>query len=85
MLACTTPPVATAIAGSNPVTTSVYSTRLEIVLFFIPFFFVFGPALISQGSIREMLYLLIMCLIGIFFIGSGLEGYVLRIGRVSDG
>jgi len=57
--------------------------RLGIVLVFIPFFFVFNPALILQGSPLETVYLFILCLIGIWILASGLEGYLHKVGRLS--
>ena len=87
-LAGITPPVAlgsfiaAAIAGANPIRTAVTSARLGIVIYFIPFFFVFHPALILEGSILETLYLFALCLLGIVFIAGGMEGHLLKVGRV---
>jgi TRAP transporter 4TM/12TM fusion protein len=83
-----TPPIAVAafvaagIAGSNPFKTGFTSMRLAVVLYFIPFFFVFNPALIMEGPILETLYLFALCLLGIGILASGLEGYLLRVGRL---
>jgi TRAP-type uncharacterized transport system fused permease subunit len=56
--------------------------RLGVVIYFVPFFFVMEPALILQGPILETLYLFVLCLLGIFLIGSGVEGYLLKMGRL---
>ena len=83
-----TPPVcinafaAAAVAASPPMKTGLTSMRLAVVLYFIPFFFVFNPALILEGPISETLYLFALCLLGIWILASGLEGYLLRIGRL---
>jgi len=53
------------------------------VLYFIPFFFVFNPALILEGSIVETLYLVALCCVGITILAGGLEGYLLRVGRLN--
>ncbi len=56
-LAAITPPVALAaflasrISGSDPMHTSMARARLGIVLYFIPIFFLFEPALILQGPL----------------------------------
>jgi TRAP transporter 4TM/12TM fusion protein len=85
-----TPPVcvfafiAAALAGARPFKTGFTAMRLAIVLYFIPWFFVFNPALILQGdNIPETLYLFALCLVGIWILGSGLEGYLLKVGRLT--
>lgn len=70
-LSLITPPVAgasfiaAAMAGANPMRTAFTSARLGIVIYFIPIFFVFNPALILQGPWQETLYLFALCLLGI--------------------
>ena len=88
MLSAITPPVAAGaflgatIAGAPPMKTGFQAMRLGIVIYFIPFFFVFNPALVLQGSIFETSYLLLLCLLGIILIAGGMEGYLLKIGTV---
>jgi len=83
-----TPPVAGAaflaasLAGADGMKTALTSMRLGIVIYFIPFFFVFNPALILEGPILETLYLFILCLLGILFIAAALEGYLLKVGEL---
>jgi TRAP-type uncharacterized transport system fused permease subunit len=89
LLALITPPVANgaflaaAIAKAGPMRTAMTCMRLAIVLYFIPFFFVFNPSLVMQGPIFESIYLFILCLIGITLIAAGLEGYLMKIGIIS--
>ena len=77
-----TPPVAIAayaasgIAKSNPMATSVTAVRLALVAFIVPFMFVYGPALIFQGSIMEILLAFVTALIGIYALAVALEGYI---------
>lgn len=84
-----TPPVAiaafiaAAMAGAPPMKTGFTAMRLAAVLYFIPFFFVFNPSLILEGPILETLYLFALCLVGIWILASGLEGYLLKVGRLS--
>jgi len=90
MLAGITPPVAAAsflgaaIAGAPPMKTALTSMRLEIVIYFVPFFFVFQPSLVLQGDLTPLLYLLPMCVIGIILIAAGCEGYLLKVGPVKN-
>ena len=88
-LAAITPPVALAafvaasIAKADPMKTSLQAMRLGIIIYFIPFFFIFRPALIMQGSITEALCLFLLSLLGILFIAAGMEGYLWGFGKVS--
>jgi TRAP-type uncharacterized transport system fused permease subunit len=75
--------VGAAIAGAPPMKTLMTSMRLGVVLLFIPFFFLFSPALILEGSVIETLYLFVLCVIGIGILAGGLEGYLLKVGRLT--
>jgi len=89
MLASITSPVAigaflaATLAGSSPMRTAVHAIRLGIVIYFIPFFFVFNPSLVLQRARLETLYLFVLCLLGIVLIAAGMEGYLVKFGRVS--
>lgn len=84
-----TPPVAlgsyaaASVAGANPMQTGLTSMRLGIVKYIVPFFFVYEPALIMQGQPMEIVYAFITCLIGIFLLAGGLEGYMIGFGKLS--
>jgi TRAP transporter 4TM/12TM fusion protein len=86
ILSYITPPVcvavypAAAIAGARPMQTGWTAARLGSVKYFIPIFFVLNPALILQGPPLEVLYSVSMATIGVFFIGSSFEGYLLWFG-----
>jgi TRAP transporter 4TM/12TM fusion protein len=89
MLAAITPPVAggaflaATIAGAGPMKTAFHAMRLGVVIYFIPFFFVFNPALVLEGSLLHTLYLVPLCFIGIIFIAAGMEGYLLGVGNAN--
>ena len=89
IMAGITPPVcisafmAAAMAKGPPMKTGFTAMRLAVVLYFIPFFFLFNPALILEGPILETVYLFVLCLAGIWILASGLEGYLLKVGRLS--
>lgn len=88
MLSGITPPVAAAaflggaIAGAPPMKTSFKAMQLGIVIYFIPLFFVFQPAMVLQGDLTPLLYVLPTCILGIALIASGAEGYLVFVGRV---
>jgi len=90
MLSLITPPVClgafvgATIAGAPPMKTGWQAMRLGTVIYFIPIFFVFNPALVLQGSsYLESLYLFTLCLLGIVFVAAGLEGYLLKVGQLN--
>jgi TRAP-type uncharacterized transport system fused permease subunit len=74
--------VAAGIARSPPMKTGFTAMRLAVVLYFIPFFFVLNPALILQGSILEAIYLFVLCVVGITVLAGGIEGYLVKVGRL---
>lgn len=81
-----TPPVAlgsfaaASLAGSSPMATGFQSMRLGVAVYLVPFFFVFNPALILHGSVPYILYSVALAVIGLWLIGSSVEGYALGIG-----
>ena len=88
MLSVITPPVGTAaflaatIAGAKPMRTSFTAMRLGVVIYFVPLFFLFQPALVFQGDLTPLIYVLPSIIIGIILLSGGLEGYLLGIGMV---
>lgn len=88
MLAAITPPVAiaawvgAAMAGANIMKTGVMAMRLGAVIFFVPIFFIFHPALILQGQPLEILWFVFAAYLGTTIIALGLEGYIYGLGNV---
>jgi len=86
MLAAITPPIALAsfiasrIANSDPMLTSMHSARLGIVLYFLPLFFLFEPAMIFQGPLHTTFIWLFFNIIGVVLIAGASEGYLYRFG-----
>lgn len=89
MLSVITPPVGTAaflaatIAGAKPMQTCLTAMRLGVVIYFVPLFFVFQPALVLQGDLTPLVYLLPSIIVGIILIAAGLEGYLIKVGLVN--
>lgn len=90
MLAVITPPIAIAafvaagIAGAPPMKTAWTSMRLGVVIYFIPMFFVFQPALVMQGTPGDIIFYTLMCMIGITIMCGGLEGYFYKVGIIKN-
>jgi TRAP transporter 4TM/12TM fusion protein len=75
--------VAASIAGSDPVKTSYTASKMAVVLFLVPFFFVFQPALAFQGPPLSIAYYLFMAMVGIFIMVSGTGGYFTGLGALN--
>jgi len=90
MLSFITPPVAIAafvaasVARCSPMQTAVQAMVLGTVIYFIPFFFVFNPALLMQGAWTEILIVLTTAIIGITILANGLQGYLLGVGDLGN-
>ncbi|WP_455594911.1 TRAP transporter permease [Cloacibacillus porcorum] len=76
-----TPPVAIAsytaagIAETGLWETGIEAVRLAIILFLIPFIFVYNPALLGLGSIPAIAWVFFTCVMGIMGLGIGVIGY----------
>lgn len=79
-LSAITPPVALAaftaafLARTTPMGVAVTAVRLGIIAFIVPFMFVYAPSLLWQGSLPVILGTLVTSLIGVFILGSGIQG-----------
>jgi TRAP transporter 4TM/12TM fusion protein len=84
-----TPPVAfcvtaaAGIAGSDFMKTGWTAMRLGAIKYIVPFFFVYNPALLTHGSLWEVLFSVTSATIGIFVLASALEGYLWGTGKLT--
>ncbi|WP_370225238.1 TRAP transporter permease [Cytobacillus sp.] len=80
-LSAFTPPVALAayaaagIADAKPMQVAFTAMKIGIVAFIIPFVFVYGPAILLQGTPIQILVSTLTALIGAFVLASGVEGW----------
>jgi TRAP-type uncharacterized transport system fused permease subunit len=87
MLSFITPPVAlasftaAALCGAPAMKTAAQSCRLGVILFLLPFFFVFNPGFVLQGTLYANTSIFVTGVVGVFLIASGLEGYLVFVGR----
>ena len=83
-LSLITPPVcitaftAAAIAGAHPMKTGMEAVRFGIVLYTLPYLFVYSPALLFQGTLPATAYIFAKALVGVFALAVGAQGYFLR-------
>jgi len=89
MISFITPPVAlgsfaaASLAEAPPMKTGFQAMRLGIAIYFLPFFFVYNPALVLHGTPWEILKAFTTCGFGILLISGAMEGYLWLIGRIS--
>src|SRR5699024_9754724 len=81
-LANITPPIAIAafaassITNDHPMKTAFTAFKISIVMYVIPFLFVYNPALLLQGTQIEIIYITVSSLIVIFALSSSLTGWL---------
>jgi len=91
MLSFITPPVALAafaaasVAHVSPMRAGIEAMRLGAIIYFVPFFFVFNPALLLQASVIENLQAITTALVGVALVSASLQGYLIGIGDLGDG
>ncbi|WP_339800842.1 TRAP transporter permease [uncultured Marinobacter sp.] len=91
MLSFITPPVAlsafvaASVAQVSAMKAGLEAMRLGTIIYFIPFFFVFNPALLMQGDILEIAIVLSTALVGVWLLSAALQGYLIGLGRLSNG
>jgi TRAP-type uncharacterized transport system fused permease subunit len=91
MLSFITPPVALAafaaasVAQVSPMRAGIEAMRLGAIIYFVPFFFVFNPALLLQGSTLENLQAFSTALVGVALVSAALQSYLIGIGNLGTG
>lgn len=79
-----TPPVALAayagagLAGCDPNKTGYKAFRLAFCSFLMPYLFVYNPVLLMEGGVLDILWSLVIALIGAYLLASGFEGFFFR-------
>ena len=87
-LSAITPPVCVAafaaatFAEDNPIKIGWQACKLGMVLFIIPFFFMYDPSYLLQGSPLHIVRAAIIGIIATFTLGCSFEGWVGRVLRL---
>jgi TRAP transporter 4TM/12TM fusion protein len=91
MLSFITPPVAlsafaaASVAQTSPMRVGLESMRLGAIIYFIPFFFVFNPVMLLQGSFLEIMPVLVTAIVGVTLVSGALQGYLIGFGLLGEG
>jgi len=75
---CTTAFTAAAIAESPPMKTGLEAVRFGIVLYTLPYLFVYNPALLMEGNLLQILFVFFVAAIGVFALAIAAQGFFLR-------
>lgn len=81
VMSAITPPVAlasyagAALAGSDPMKTSVESFKIGLAAFVVPFMFFYSPAMLMEGSWVEIAHVFITASIGIYLLSAAVIGW----------
>lgn len=91
LLAVITPPVATvafvasSVAGAPAMKTAWKACQLGCVVYFIPLYFLYQPAILLQGgNLLLSLYHMFFVALGTFILASGLGGYMIKLGKMHN-
>ncbi len=75
---------ASGIAGCDFMPAAWKAMKMGAVKYFVPFFFVYSPALITHGKWWQILMHTGFAVVGIFIVASALEGYLMRFGALKS-
>ena len=81
VMSAITPPVAlaayagAALAGSDPMRTSVESFKIGLAAFVVPFMFFYNSALLMQGDWLEIVHVVFTAGLGIFLLAAAVQGW----------
>ncbi|MBW6464247.1 MAG: TRAP transporter large permease subunit, partial [Firmicutes bacterium] len=79
-----TPPVglaayaAAGIAGAHPLQTGIEAFKMGVTAYIVPFCFIFGPALLLQGSVYEIILAFATAVLACAGLGAAMQGYFVR-------
>jgi TRAP transporter 4TM/12TM fusion protein len=84
LLADLTPPVAmgsfiaAGIAGAKPMATAWTACRIGLVLYIIPFYIIYNPVLMLEGSLGQIIEAIFSSVFGIIALSAAIQGYLFR-------
>ncbi len=75
---CISAYVAAGISGASMMKTGLQASRIGVVVYVVPFLFVYNPVLLLQGEPAAIVLAVISGVIGIILIAAGAQGYLLK-------
>jgi len=83
IIACVTPPVSicayagASIANADPIETGFTAAKLAVAGFIVPYMFVYNPALVTHGTLSQIITASTTALLGVVILAGGLQGWFL--------
>ncbi len=81
VMSAITPPVAlaayagSALAGSDPVRTSVESFKIGLAAFVVPYMFFYSPAMLLEGSWIDIIHIAVSAVVGVYLLSCAVQGW----------
>ncbi|MDB4443949.1 TRAP transporter fused permease subunit [bacterium] len=75
---CISAYVAAGISGGSMIKTGLHASRIGIVVYIVPFLFVYNPVLLLEGDVAEIVLAVISGGIGIVLLAAGFQGHLLK-------
>lgn len=76
--------VAAGIAGADMMRTAWMACRLGLVVYILPYMFVYNKALMLIGDLGEILAAIVTAFIGVYALACGIQGYMFRPARIYE-
>jgi TRAP transporter 4TM/12TM fusion protein len=76
--------VAAGIAGADMMRTAWMACRLGLVVYILPYMFVYNTSLLLKGSLDDIILSAITAFIGVYALACGIQGYMFRPARIYE-
>jgi TRAP transporter 4TM/12TM fusion protein len=76
--------VAAGIAGADMMKTAWMACRLGLVVYILPYMFVYNNALLLKGDLSEIILSAITAFIGVYALACGIQGYMFRPAKIYE-
>ncbi len=76
--------VAAGIAGADMMRTAWMACRLGLVVYILPYMFVYNNALLLKGDLGEIILSAVTAFIGVYALACGIQGYMFRPARIYE-
>jgi len=76
--------VAAGIAGADMMRSAWMACRLGLVVYILPYMFVYNKALMLMGDLGEILAAILTALIGVYALACGIQGYMFRPTKIYE-
>jgi TRAP-type uncharacterized transport system fused permease subunit len=76
--------VAAGIAGADMMKTAWMACRLGLVVYILPYMFVYNNALLLKGDLSEIVLSAITAFIGVYALACGIQGYMFRPAKIYE-